>query len=52
MSKISPDKFAWRHEVGRYAVAHGNHAAARRYECARNTVKLWRRRGKPREAGS
>jgi transposase len=44
MSKISPAKFALRHEVVRYAVAHGNHAAARHYECSRNTVKLWRKR--------
>ena len=44
MSKISPAKFALRHEVVRYAVAHGNHAAARRYACSRNTVKLWRKR--------
>lgn len=44
MSQVSPDQFALRHEVVRYAVAHGNHAAARRYECSRNTVKLWRRR--------
>jgi transposase len=46
MNKACQDKFALRHEVVRYAEIHGMRAAARRYECARNTVKTWYRRWK------
>lgn len=44
MNRVCEDKFALRHELVRYAKTHGVHAAARRYECARNTVRLWLRR--------
>lgn len=44
MNRICQDKFALRHEVVRYAESHGLRAAARHYECSRNTVRLWCRR--------
>ena len=44
MSGVCEDKFALRHELVRYAKTHGVRAAMRRYECARNTVRLWLRR--------
>ena len=46
MNQSCEDKFALRHEVVRYAEAHGHRAAARRYECSRTTVRLWHRRWK------
>lgn len=39
MSRACEAKFALRHERVRYAETHGVQAAARRYECARNTVR-------------
>jgi transposase len=44
MSAHCDDKFGLRHELVRYAQTEGIHAAARRYECSRNTVRLWLRR--------
>ena len=44
MTRACEDQFALRHELVRYAKTHGVRAAAGRYECARNTVRLWLRR--------
>jgi transposase len=44
MSHASKDIYCLRHELVRYATAHGVRPAMRQFGCARNTVRLWLRR--------
>ncbi|MDF9834445.1 transposase, partial [Ereboglobus sp. PH5-5] len=44
MSRSCKDKFSLRHQLVRYAKAHGIRAAMRQFGCARNTVRQWLRR--------
>ncbi|MDR2674841.1 MAG: helix-turn-helix domain-containing protein, partial [Opitutaceae bacterium] len=44
MSHASKDLFSLRHELVRYATAHGIRPAMRQFGCSRNTVRLWLRR--------
>jgi transposase len=44
MSKVSQNKFGLRHAIVHHAKEHGIRDATRRFDCHRNTVRLWLRR--------